>query len=385
MKIAGIIAEYNPFHAGHISHIEQTRKNGATHVVVIMSGSTVQRGEFSILRKEARTKMALKNGADLVICLPTPWSCARANDFCRAAVHIAEALGCVDMLSFGSECGDMDLLKSAVDGLRDGGVLDAMKRQIGEGVSFAVARQNALAQVNFEAAQCLRRPNDTLNVEYIAALEAIGSEIEPVAIPRIEGERYTSASELRIIIQKTKLTSYCNDLTGQILLEEISGGFLVNNRALELAILARLRSMAARDFAQLPDISEGMEHLLHRAVRQGCSLEEIISVAVGKRYPASRLRRILFYALLCVTSEWFDELPHYIQLLGCNDAGYEVLQRVKKSAALPILHRHADIKKLDSQGLRLYNAECRATDMQALAMQRVQPCGLEEKRKIVVS
>jgi len=385
MKIAGIIAEYNPFHAGHISQIEQTRARGATHIVAIMSGSTVQRGEFSILRKEARAKMALKNGADLVICLPAPWSCARANDFCRAAVHIAEALGCLDMLSFGSECGDIDLLKHAAAGLRDRGVLDAMKRQVGEGVSFAAARQNALAQVDFAASQCLRRPNDTLNVEYITALEAIGSKIEPVAIPRIEGKGYKSANELRIIIEKGKLTGYCNDATDQILREEIAGGFLVDNRALELAILARLRSMTTDELAQLPDISEGMEHLLQRAVRQGRSLEEIISIAVGKRYPAARLRRIIFHALLCTTNEEFSALPRCIQILGCNEAGHAVLQRMKKSAALPILHRHADIKKLDNQGLQLYHTECRATDLQALAMQHVLPCGTEEKREIVIS
>jgi len=384
MKIAGIIAEYNPFHAGHISHIEQTRAKGATHIVVIMSGSTVQRGEFSILRKEARARMALKNGADLVVCLPTPWSCARANDFCRAAVHIAEALGCVDMLSFGSECGDIDLLKCAAACLRDGGVLDAMKGKIGEGVSFAAARQNALAQVNFAASQCLRRPNDTLNVEYITALEAVGSKIEPLAIPRIEGEGYKSASELRIIIQKAKLVEYCNESTDQILQEEISSGFLVDNQALEIAILARLRSMTVTELAQLPDISEGMEHLLYRAIRQGRSLREIIFSAVGKRYPASRLRRIMFHALLHTTSGEFIALPSYIQVLGCNEAGHAVLQHMKKSAALPILHRHADTNKLDNQGLQLYNTECRATDLQALAMQNVLPCGTEEKRKIVV-
>ena len=384
MKAAGIIAEYNPFHAGHISHIEQTRARGATHIVVIMSGSTVQRGEFSVLRKEARARMALKNGADLVICLPAPWSCARANDFCRAGVHIAEALGCLDMLSFGSECGDVELLKRAAAGLRDGGVLDAMKRQIGEGAAFAAARQSALAQVDLAAAQCLRQPNDTLNVEYITALEAIGSRIEPMAIPRIEGEGYKSASELRIIIKKTKLPEYCNESVNQILQEEISGGCLVDHQALELAMLARLRSMTMAELAQLPDISEGMEHLLYRAIRQGRSLQEIISFAVGKRYPAARLWRIMFHALLRVTNKEFNDLPDYIHVLGCNEAGRSVLQRMKKSASLPILHRHADIKKLDYQGIHQYRTECRATDLQALAMQNVLPCGTEEKRETVV-
>ena len=95
MKIAGIIAEYNPFHGGHAYQIEQTRKAGASHIVAVMSGNYVQRGEPAFLEKHARAEMALHGGADLVLELPVPWSCARAQDFARAGVSLLHAMGCV--------------------------------------------------------------------------------------------------------------------------------------------------------------------------------------------------------------------------------------------------------------------------------------------------
>ena len=110
MKIAGIIAEYNPFHGGHAYQIEQTRKAGASHIVAVMSGNYVQRGEPAFLEKHARAEMALHGGADLVLELPVPWSCARAQDFARAGVSLLHAMGCVELLSFGSECGSTALL-----------------------------------------------------------------------------------------------------------------------------------------------------------------------------------------------------------------------------------------------------------------------------------
>ena len=389
MKIAGIIAEYNPFHIGHIYHIAQTKEAGATHIVAVMSGSTVQRGEFAILRKETRTRMALEHGADLVICLPTPWSCARAQDFSRAAIHLVNSLGCVDILSFGSECGDMDLLKRAALGLRDGGVVNEMKGRIGEGAAFAVARQQALAQVDFMASQCLRTPNDTLNVEYVSVLKEIGAGIRPLAIPRVRGEGYKSASELRIIIEKgdfdhNNLQNIYKPSAYEPLREELSRGLFAENRQMETAMLARLRTMSEAEFVQLPDISEGMERLLARAVREGRNYQEILSIAVGKRYPAARIRRIMFHALLRISKKNFTALPGYIQILGFNKNGRAILHRMKTSAMLPIVHRYADAKTLDSHGTQLYEAECRATDLQALAMKNALPCGTEERRKMVV-
>ncbi|MDR0531330.1 MAG: nucleotidyltransferase family protein [Oscillospiraceae bacterium] len=383
MVTAGIIAEYNPFHMGHIHHIAQTRRAGATHLVVLMSGNTVQRGEFAILRKEARARMALAGGADLVLCLPTPWSCARAQSFSAAAVHLMKSTGCIDLLSFGSESGDIHCIQRAAAALRERGVLESLQRRIGEGAPLAAARQAALEEVDFLAAQCLRQPNDTLNVEYLTQMRQQETSFQPLAIKRIGGEGYHSASELRIIIKSGEFLG--EKFSTSIFREEFALGFgPVRGEALEAAAMARLRSMPPEALALLPDVSEGLEHLLWRAVRQGRCLEEIESAVVGRRYPRARVRRILFHALLGVSADDFTTLPGYIQILGFNRAGQQVLQRMKASASLPLIHRFADAKKLDISAFHGYEIESRATDLMALCMPNVQPCGMEERREIVL-
>jgi len=390
MRVAGIIAEYNPFHAGHAWHIAQTRAAGATHVVAVMSGYTVQRGELAIARKQLRAQIALENGADLVLCLPTPFSCARAQDFARAGVHLLQSLGCVDMLSFGSECGDISLIRRAASGLRQEGVKNSMRTMIGEGGAFAVARQAALAQVDPAAAALLRSPNDTLAVEYLAAVEELGAMFTPLAVPRRGaghdtpgGGSFPCASELRIIFQEGGVPETIPGAS--ILRDEASNNLApVDMRRLETAWLARLRCMNAGDLARLPDVSEGMEHLLYDAIRKAGSMAEIFSIAGGRRYPTARLRRILFHALLCVAGEDLAALPCFNQVIGHNAAGQELLRHAKSASSLPIVLRHRDMKALSIEAQRQYRLECRAADLMALAMPSPQPCGMEERREVAV-
>ena len=117
MKIVGIIAEYNPFHKGHELLIRKARQNGATHVVAVMSGNCVQRGETAIFGQGARAAAALECGADLVLQLPVVYAASGAQSFARAGVRVLDALGCVDELVFGSECGDAQLILSAAGGI----------------------------------------------------------------------------------------------------------------------------------------------------------------------------------------------------------------------------------------------------------------------------
>jgi len=395
MRVAGIIAEYNPFHEGHAWHIAQTRAAGATHVVAVMSGYAVQRGEFAIARKQARAQMALENGVDLVICLPTPFSCARAQDFARAGVHLLQSLGCVDMLSFGSECGDLSLIRRAASGLRQGGVIHSMRAAAGEGRPFAAARQGALAQVDPRAAALLRSPNDTLAVEYLTTIEDLQAGFEPLAVPRRgaahdstasqgageAGKNFQCARELRIIFRERGAPQE-NISSGLLRSEAALGLAPVDMRSLETAWLACLRRMEVGDLARLPDISEGMEHLLFEAIRKASTVAEILSIAGGRRYPTARLRRILFHALLCVTAEDLRALPCFIQVIGHNAAGQELLRIAKSTASLPIILRHRDIKALPADAQRQYALECRAADLMALAMPRIQPCGMEERRQV---
>jgi predicted nucleotidyltransferase len=390
MKISGIVAEYNPFHAGHAWHIAQTRAVGATHIVAVMSGCTVQRGAFAIASKQARARMALAGGADLVLCLPTPWSCARAQDFSRAALWILHNFGCIDLLSFGSECGNAALLQRAAVLLREGSVQNALHRGVGEGASFARARQAALAQADPALARILRCPNDTLGVEYCLSTAALGACWEVLAVPRrgaghdeIGATAYPSASELRIIFQNRGVPQ--EDFSGILAAESAANRAPVDMKKLETAWLSRLRCMSVEEIACLPDISEGLEHRLHRAIRQGNSVAEILHMATGKRVPTARVRRILFHAFVGVRAAHVAALPRFIQVIGHNAKGREILKKAKTTAALPVVLRTADLtQSVDYQAREQFATECRAADLMALAMPGVQPCGQEERREVVV-
>ena len=187
MVIAGVVAEYNPFHLGHAHHLEETRRRGATHIVAVMSGQFVQRGEPALLDKWTRARAALSCGADLVLELPLPYAMATAQRFALGAVGLLDALGCVDLLSFGSDCGDLDRLKACIRLLNDPRFPQALGQFLDRGMTFAAARQQAVRELGgAELAATLGRANDILALEYLAALEQLGSAMAPLAIPRRE-------------------------------------------------------------------------------------------------------------------------------------------------------------------------------------------------------
>ena len=167
MAVAGIIAEYNPFHRGHAWQIAEIRRRLGedTAVAVCMSGSFVQRGDFALLGKHARAEMALAGGADLVLELPTPWSAAGAEGFAQGGAALLDGTGVATHLAFGCECGDLEPLRTVAECL-DSPAYHALLRQFASGgVTFAAARQAAVQALAGEAAECLSRPNNALAVE----------------------------------------------------------------------------------------------------------------------------------------------------------------------------------------------------------------------------
>lgn len=188
MAVAGVIAEYNPFHRGHAWQIAEIRRRlgDGTAVVACMSGNFVQRGEFAVLGKRGRAEAALLGGADLVLELPTPWSAAGAERFAQGGVSLLAAAGVVTHLAFGSESGDLRPLRAAADCLDGEAYRAGLRRLLGGGMTFAAARQEAVRGLtDREAADCLSRPNDILAVEYLRSLKALGGGIQPLALPRV--------------------------------------------------------------------------------------------------------------------------------------------------------------------------------------------------------
>jgi predicted nucleotidyltransferase len=392
---AGIIAEYNPFHSGHMYHIEATRAAGATHIVAVMSGDFVQRGEAAVVSKWARAEMALRCGADLVIQLPLPWSAASAQQFALGAVQALDALGCVDMLSFGSESGDLCALQAAAQAADDPDIAQRTRELMSDGRSYACAREHAVRLENPVAADALGRPNDTLAVEYMRALKEICSGIVPFAVTRTgaahdssepEGET-ASASHIRSLLLSGRTEDalrYMPPDAAAVLCREIDAGYAPCSLSLaESAVLAHLRRMSAEDFARLPDISEGLENRLYACARDCTSIEDIYSSVKSKRYTHARIRRLVLAAFLGLEkSHSYGGIP-YLRVLGMNSRGREILSAAKPLAKLPLITRAKSVFSLDKHACSVFNLECRASDLFALMSPRKKTCGSEQTTGIL--
>ena len=391
MKIAGIIAEYNPFHRGHACHIAQTRVQGATHIAAVMSGNFVQRAEPAIAQKHLRTRAALAGGVDLVLEQPLPWALSGAQGFARGAAALLDALGCVDVLSFGSESGDLAGICLASELLDSPKLPELLRPLLESGLPFAKARETAIAQLAGRgAADLLCSPNDTLAVEYVNALRRIGSKIEPLAIARkgaqhdsAQGEAgFYSASQIREIMRVG------GDWTALLPPECIpiyqNANCPSQPQKLETAILARMRSVTAQELAAAPDISEGIENRLLAAARQAITLEELLQLAKTKRYSHARLRRIVWSVFLGLCNTYKNEAPPYLRVLGMTPRGREILRSARKTAALPIVMKIADVSVLDDKAQQIFALECRAADLFGLCLPQVLPCGGEYTENVVI-
>ena len=365
MNAAGIVAEYNPFHAGHAFHIAETRRQvGECAVIAVMSGNFVQRGECAVFDKWTRARAALAGGVDLVLELPTVWAASSAERFAQGAVEILASTGVVTYLSFGSECGEVDKLRRVAACLDDPRYPDVLRRFLDTGMPFAACRQAAAGELlRPEPAGLLLQPNNNLGVEYIRALNAMKSGIQPVTVPRQgaahdggDHPEYPSAS----IVRERILSS---------------GAGATNPACLqygERAVLAVLRAMDGEDFAALPDCREGLSQRIFRAVRQGRTLEEVYSLAKTKRYAHARIRRAALWGALGLKESDRPDFPPYIRVLGANGRGREALREMKARAALPIVTKPAH-----GRGEPLLELEARCTDFYELCRREPGPCGTE--------
>ena len=395
MKVAGIIAEYNPFHKGHELLIRRARENGATHIVVVMSGNYVQRGEPAVFSHPARVRAALECGADLVLQLPVVYAVSGAQRFARAGVRILDALGCVDELVFGSECGDAEKIVSAARAVYSEKVQELIGAEMEKGITFAAARENALRSVNEEFADIIRTPNNILGVEYAAAIDEIGSSMKPVTFRREgaghgmsdETDGIASASHIRnLISQGRKWERFVPGSAAEIFVNEIRmQKAIVNYDKFETAVLFKLRTTDSSQLALAPDVSEGIENRIIAASADSVSLEELYSNAKTKRYTHARIRRIVLCHLLGITENDCRLQVPYIRLLGLNMRGAELMKAAKEAATLPVISKTADIIKADETAKRIFEIECRASDIYSVLHEKTLPCGSEKDFRVIVA
>ena len=360
-SVLGIIAEYNPFHNGHLYHLNESKKiTGSDYTIAIMSGNFTQRGEVSILNKWAKAKIAIENGIDLVIELPTLYATSSAENFATGAIKILNSLGIVDYISFGTECSDISVLDDITDVLykEPQEYKSLLSHELSTGISFPKAREKALMIYLNNVrrfANVLSSPNNILGIEYLKALKRQNSNIQPIAIKR-EGNNYNdiAISPSAKYASATAIRNSCKNENFSILkrvMPESSytmlfecikkGNFVTDISSFDKEIIYTLRKMSTSEIANLPDVNEGLEFALKKAANECNSVIELLTLIDSKRYTKTRIQRILLYAILGITKKdmqiSFNAKP-YIRVLGFNKKGKELLSSIsEKNKKLQII------------------------------------------------
>ena len=383
LKIFFTAAEYNPFHSGHQYHIEAQRRAGATHVVAVMSGNYVQRGEPALFDSFLRAEAAVRGGADLVLSLPLPWAVAPAERFAFGAAYLAVKSGVCDVFSFGCESEEPALLTQTARLLSQ---MDSQLRPAAakrENQSYPALLSSLLPA---PCAKILEQPNNVLGVAYIRSLEALGfsGEILPVrrtcahdgAVP--EGA-FAGASYLRGQIREGKqVNSFIPDPVQPLVSRAIAAGrFTGVPEKWQRQLLAVLRLKERDDFANLPFAGGGLEDRFYQAVRTARDLNELYAAVKTKRFTHASVRRLCLHAALGVTEDICRAAPPYLRVMAVGKGGNEILRQMREKAGLPVIQRKADVAKLDFFVQKVYALECRGTDFYHTLTECVRPCGTE--------
>ena len=361
MRVVGCIAEYNPFHNGHQYHIQKAKKvANADYAIVVMSGNFVQRGAPAIMPKHLRAEAALKCGADLVIELPVSYATGTAEQFAYGAVSLLEKLGCVDAICFGSECGDINTLSNLASLLcvESKEYKDALQTCLRSGMSFPLARQNALERLypDCNYAQLLSEPNNILGIEYLKALYRLNSNIEPLTIQR-EASHYhdrelqrefSSASALRNTIENGDFS----DLYGQIpadcmsLLENsYKKRYPVYANDFSLLLKYKLLNETSSSLFEYADMSEELANRICNRLNEYVSFEQFCELLKTKEITYTRISRALIHILLGIKKCDYDEIE-YARVLGFRNSSNDLLSEIKKSSSIPLISKLNKVEKL---------------------------------------
>ena len=349
----GVICEFNPFHKGH-KYLFDRIKGENDCVICAMSGNFVQRGEAAVYGKFERSEEAIKNGADLVIEIPTWLSTLSAQGFAYAGVKTLEATGICEMLAFGAETNDVEALKNVAVNIKEKS--NEIKDELKKGISYPAARQNIIKS------ELLKTPNNILGIEYLSC-----TKLKAVAVKRIgrghdSDDILYSASEIRkhLPLDKTANLKNC-----------------------EKAVLYKLRTMTADDFTKIDDVSEGLENRIIDAVKEAASLEELYDLIKTKRYTMSRIRRIVLRAFLGIDNS-FPKEPEYIRVLGFSNKGKALVKEMAEKAELPVICKYSDVLNTNDNIAKLFEAESTFTDIHSLCFSTPKECGIDKSTKMII-
>ena len=404
-KILGIIAEYNPFHNGHLYHINQSKELvNPDYTVCIVSGNFVQRGNVSIIDKWSKTEMALRGGANLVIELPTIYSISSAENFSEGCIKILSSFKSDTVLSFGSECGDINTLDRFAEILykEPPEYKSLLNHELQTGISYPKARENALLMyVNDirKYANTLSCPNNILGIEYLKAIKRLKSNILPITLKRFGVEHdssnivdsFASATHIRTLLCENKdISKLVPRFTYDILARQInSGKSVLDIAAFEREILYSLRRMTNNEIKNLPDVTESLANSLIYAINSCNSYSEVIDMVKSKTYTLSRIKRILLYALLGITKDDMEnsrKTKPYIRVLGLDEKGKELLSELAKSnSKVPVITSVKNFYTTSNNKIlnRMLNLDILATNIYTLEYLNDSQANLDYTQKLV--
>lgn len=392
--ITGIITEYNPFHKGHKYHLQQAIKDtNANNVVCIMSGNFMQRGIPALIDKWKRAEIAVRNGVDLVLELPLVYSISSAEHFAFGSVSLLNSLNIIDTLYFGSEIGDIDLLKniSKVLSNEPEEYKFFLKKELNTGLPFHLSRSNALIEYfkDYAIKNVLSNSNNILGIEYIKALNLLNSNIIPATLKRKGGNYnstdlnniFSSATSIREYIKNNKIDNTIDNIQNQLpvetykILKDLSSSnypFIFEEDMFKYIKYKLL--LDGNSLSNLPDVSEGLDNRILNIISNCNSLDELILKSKSKRYTYTRLNRILTQYFLNLEKYDLFKLTKtptpYARVLAFNSNGRNILKKIKNNSNIQIitkipkknLNQHLEIDILGTKAYSLLNNKIKSMD-----------------------
>ena len=358
MQAVGIIVEYNPFHNGHKWQVEAAKKqSGCSFVVGVMSGNFMQRGEPALFDKWKRAEMAIRGGVDLIIELPVVFTVRSAEYFATGGIRLLHSLGIVSHVCFGAEHADLTLLNKIAMSTEDAEVIKDLHIHLQLGSTYAAALGKALQKRYNIAPDIIISPNNILAIEYLRAIKKFAPQLIPLPVCRQQSHYndtmittpFSSATAIRHAVLKSMVVTDGISATLPSTTVAIINTLLTQKRGpvtfsnLSIAILALLRVAGLETLEQLPGVSEGLHYKLRDCALRAANIDQLFSLLKSKRYPYTRLQRIITHSLIGTTktqlTDFDKEGPLYARVLAFNQQGRLLLKKMNQQATVPVVSK----------------------------------------------
>lgn len=396
-KNAFVICEFNPFHNGHKYLFNEIRRSGYENIICIMSGYFMQRGDIAFCSKEARTLMALENGADVVIELPIKYCVSGASFFAEGAVKTAEGLGIDGDFVFGASA-DENRLKILSEIINSDSAIEKIKSELRNGLSYPRAVDLYIKEYFPEYSDITEDANSILGIEYINAIEH-NSDFGYYTVKRIHphdsstpSNSFASASYIREQLRNGLFTESLSECAGyipekcsEILLNEYRNNDIILDKSrFEAVVSSRLLDKDASDFACIANVKQGLENRIAYSIEEYCLFSDMCDAVKTKRYTHSKIRQILISAALGIDSKILNEGIQYIRILGFNDKGRARLSECRETATVPLITNLSDTNALCEKAKREAALDSLCAKIFELSKEKIKNGNPEYKIKPVI-